>query len=479
MTTSEATPPARPPATLPAAWAAVWAACPAAPALLTGQGRVVTAAELEERSAGLARRFAGSGLVAGDRVVVSAAPSVALVCVHLALLRLGAVVVPVNPAATARELRHVTAETAPAMAVSDAPGRFAGLPMLVTTPDVPLLASDDVVLDDVPPGASALIGFTSGTSGQPKGAVHTHASLLAGARAVVDAWEWSAEDRLLHTLPLFHMHGLGIALHGALLAGASTVLLGRFGVDEVVASAGEAGATMFFGVPTMYARLARSPHAVALRRLRLLVSGSAPLPTELFHAVANLAGQPPLERYGMTETVVLTSNPLHGERRAGTVGRPLPGVELRLAPDGAVEVRGPNLFTGYWGRDGDTGSAFTVDGWFRTGDVGELDQAGYLRLVGRASDLVISGGFNVYPHEVEEVLRSVPGVDDAAVVGVPDPEWGEVVTAFVVGDVGSDALERAAAEQLSPYKRPRRWHRVDSLPRNAMGKVRRDLLRDA
>jgi malonyl-CoA/methylmalonyl-CoA synthetase len=362
--------------------------------------------------------------------------------------------------------------------VTDDPGRFAGQQMLVTTPDVPLLGTDDVALDVAPPGAAALIGFTSGTTGSPKGAVHTHRSLLAGAASLVEAWQWSPTDRLVHALPLFHMHGLGVALHGTLLAGASLVLLGRFDADAVVDAAAGSQASMFFGVPTMYARLARSPRASSLRAMRLLVSGSAPLPPDLFHAVEQVTGHAPLERYGMTETVMLTSNPLLGERRAGTVGLPLPGVDVRLSSDADVEVRGPNVFAGYWQRDDATRAAFTDDGWFRTGDVGELDDAGYLRLVGRRSDLIITGGFNVYPREVEDVLRAVRGVADVAVVGVPDTEWGEVVTAVVVGDAGQDDLDAATLE-LSPYKRPRRWRRVEALPRNSMGKVLRDQLRDA
>jgi len=251
-------------ATLPERWTRLWAQAPDRPALVGATGHVVRAAELEERSAALARRFAGSGLAAGDRVVVSASSSVELVLAHVGLLRLGAVVVPVNPAATARELQHVVETVEPAVAVTDAPNRFAGLPMLVTTPDVPLLGTDDVVLDDAPPGAAALIGFTSGTTGAPKGAVHTHASLLAGAQALVEAWAWTPDDRLVHALPLFHMHGLGVGLHGTLLAGASLTLLGRFDADAVVEAAARPEASMFFGVPTMYARLVRSPEARTL-----------------------------------------------------------------------------------------------------------------------------------------------------------------------------------------------------------------------
>ncbi|HUW17398.1 MAG TPA: AMP-binding protein, partial [Actinomycetes bacterium] len=300
-----------------------------------------------------------------------------------------------------------------------------------------------------------------------------------GARSLVAAWRWTHEDRLVHALPLFHVHGLGVGLYGSLLAGASVRLLDRFDVEGVLDAVSEPESTLFFGVPTMYDRLLRSSRAGELARLRLLVSGSAPLPAELFARVESVTGTPPLERYGMTETLMLTSNPVDGERRAGTVGLPLPDVEVRLAADGQVEVRGPNVFGGYWEDAQADRAAFADDGWFRTGDAGEWDRDGYLRLVGRFSELIITGGFNVYPREVEDVLRQVPGVTDVAVVGVPDDEWGEVVTAFVVGTAAETELRAAASDGLSPYKRPRAWHRLDALPRNAMGKVERRRLRPA
>jgi malonyl-CoA/methylmalonyl-CoA synthetase len=462
--------------TLPLAWASVWARSPESLVLVAGADRW-RAADVDRQTAARARRLAGTGVVAGDRVVVCAPTSPDVVLAHLALLRLGAVVVPVNPAATRRELTHVLRVVGPVAAIADPPDRFAGYELLVTTPDLPLIGADDVQLDAAPPGAAALIGFTSGTTGAPKGAVHTHASLLAGVRALVTAWKWTPEDRLVHALPLFHMHGLGVGLYASLLAGASIRLLDRFDVDDVLDAATEPGSTLFFGVPTMFERLLRSPRAGDLARLRLLVSGSAPLPAELFARIEQATGKAPLERYGMTETVMLTSNPVDGERRPGTVGLPLPGVELRLAVDGVVEVRGPNVFGGYWGETDAERAGFTDDGWFRTGDVGECDDHGYLRLVARTSELIISGGFNVYPREVEDVVRGVAGVVDVAVVGVRDDEWGEVVTAFVVGTAEEAELRRMVDAQLSPYKRPRTWHRVHELPRNAMGKVERSRLR--
>jgi malonyl-CoA/methylmalonyl-CoA synthetase len=273
-------------------------------------------------------------------------------------------------------------------------------------------------------------------------------------------------------LPLFHVHGLAVGLHGTLLAGASAVLRPRFDADDVLDSVRAHQATLFFGVPTMYAKLAASPRLSELAALRLAVSGSAPLPQELFATVAERGGQRILERYGMSETLMNVSNPYDGERRPGTVGFPLPGVELRLADDtDEVLLRGPNVMREYWNRPDATAEAFDGD-WFRSGDLGALDDDGYLRIVGRRKELIISGGYNVHPREVEDVLRRHPGVADAAVVGVPDPMWGERVTAFVEGSgVSESELLELAATQLAPYKRPKSVVLVEALPRNALGKV--------
>jgi malonyl-CoA/methylmalonyl-CoA synthetase len=336
-------------------------------------------------------------------------------------------------------------------------------------------------LDRAHPRDVALIVYTSGTTGRPKGAPLTHANLLAGAHAVRVAWRWTAADRLALCLPLFHMHGLGVGLHGTLTAGAEALVLPKFDPSAVADAIRAHRATLFFGVPTMYHRLAGSPHLADLRALRLAVSGSAPLPAELHEVVARGGGQRVLERYGMTETVMLVSNPYEGERRPGTVGFPLPGVEVRLAPrEGGtheIEVTGPNVISGYLNRPDANAEAFTEDGWFRTGDLGELDGDGYLRISGRAKELIITGGYNVYPREVEEALRAHPAVADAAVVGMPSAEWGETVVAFVVSAAGEPDLVEWCAERLAPYKRPREWRRVDAIPRNALGKVLRHELR--
>jgi malonyl-CoA/methylmalonyl-CoA synthetase len=276
------------------------------------------------------------------------------------------------------------------------------------------------------------------------------------------------------------MHGLGAGLNGTFTAGASVSVMPRFDVQQIAEALTRQPATLFFGVPTMYARLAEQRQLPALGALRLIVSGSAPLDPALFNRITAEAGQSPLERYGMSETVMLTSNPLNGERKAGSVGTALPGVEVRLGADQGVEVRGPNVFTGYWNLPGV--ASFTDDGWFRTGDIGRFDEDGYLYLVGRASDLIITGGYNVYPREVEDAIRELPGIDDVAVVGLPDDTWGELVVAFYVSSrpegVDSDEAMTALGSSLAAYKRPRRWIQMNELPRNAMGKVRRDVLRE-
>ncbi|HVW32347.1 MAG TPA: AMP-binding protein, partial [Acidimicrobiia bacterium] len=408
---------------------------------------------------------------------------------HVAALRLGLVVVPANTAYREREIAHIVSDAEPAAAVVDDTGRAGWIrsaaPAAVVVSPEELAGrpaagpgpAGTVPLDRARPEDPAIIGYTSGTTGVPKGAVLSHRNLLASSESVRVAWRWTADDRLVLALPLFHIHGLGVGLHGTLLAGASAVLLPRFDPDAVLDAAAAHDATLFFGVPTMYARLAASPRLAELGRLRLCVSGSAPLPPAVFDRLAEGSGQRVLERYGMTETGMNVSNPYEGERRPGTVGFPLPGVELRLAEDGEIQLRGPNVFTGYWRRPEATAAAFTGDGWFRTGDIGELDPDGYLRLVGRARDLIITGGLNVYPREVEDVLLEHPAVAEVAVAGVPDPEWGETVTAWVIPSAGraadADELITFAADRLARFKCPRRVVFVTELPRNALGKVLR------
>ncbi len=442
----------------------------------------------------------------------STASSVPAVVVNIAALRAGIVVVPVNPTYTERELAHVVGDVRPVAAIVDDPGRAAVVAraarggVVVATPDLDIVeggprpgerersAGDagDGELDGAEPGDAALIAYTSGTTGAPKGAVLTHANLLANSESIAVTWRWSAEDRLVHALPVFHGHGLCVALYTSLLTGGSVVLLPRFDVDTVLDACGAHRATMFFGVPTMYHRLAASSRVGELARLRLAVSGSAPLSAELHRAIAGAAGIEVLERYGMTETLMTLSNPYEGERRPGTVGFPFPGVEAEVGgaveaggaaegggvEGGEVRVRGPAVFAGYWERPAATSASF-ARGWFCTGDLGVVED-GYVRLLGRSTDLIISGGFNVYPAEVEDVLLGHPSVAEVAVTGVPSEEWGEVVCAWVVPDGVSrpdvDALLAYAAQRLAPYKRPRRVQVVEALPRNSMGKVLRSEL---
>ena len=482
--------------TLPAAWATRRRDRPDDSAVGDRRRGWLTNQDLEQRTASVAAELVRHGLASGDRVIVSGATGVDLVVVHVAALRAGLVVVPVNPAFTRPELTRVLAAAGARAVLADG-----DLPAWAVEEDPDLAvvdhlghlvdragdtSSDDTgvppTLDRARPDEVALLAFTSGTTGRPKGVPLTHANLLAGAEALRRAWAWVPDDRLILSLPLFHMHGLGVGVHGTLLAGASAALVERFDPETILSAAAQPDATMFFGVPTMYARLVEAQGADRLAHLRLCVSGSAPLSAELHRRIHQVTGQVVLERYGMTETVMLTSNPRDGERRPGTVGTPLPGVALRLAPEtDEIQVRGPNVFGGYQDHPEANAEAFTDDGWFRTGDIGQLDEAGYLRIVGRAKDLIITGGYNVYPAEIEEVLRTHPGVADAAVAGLASDEWGEVVGAWIEVEAGADPVDPEAvrawcAERLVAYKRPRRVTVVESLPRNALGKIQRQQL---
>jgi malonyl-CoA/methylmalonyl-CoA synthetase len=463
------------------------------PVLWQAEHGWVTRGMLDSASGVVAERLFRAGLKPGDRVLMSAEPSVDLVAAYWGALRLGLVVVPANTAYRQREIEHLVADAEPAAAIVDDDTRASwvtaagGGQVKVVGPDVALQvtmvdglgqAARRAVLDQAAPDDPALLVYTSGTTGAPKGAVLTHGNLLATAETVRIAWRWTDRDRLVLALPLFHLHGLGVGLHGTLAAGASAVLLPRFDVDAVLDAAAAHDATLFFGVPTMYARLAGSPRVGELRGLRLCVSGSAPLAPAVFDAIEAGSGQRVLERYGLTETGMNVSNPYEGERRPGTVGLPLPGVEVRLDPDTSeILVRGPNVCAGYWRNEEATRASRDAEGWFHTGDIGAADPDGYLRIVGRSKELIITGGYNVYPREVEDVLLTAPGVAEVAVAGRPDPEWGEVVTAFVVSAPGAArdgaALLAHAAARLAPYKCPRAVHFVEALPRNAMGKLLR------
>jgi malonyl-CoA/methylmalonyl-CoA synthetase len=482
---------------LPAAWAEDWAADPSAPLVYDAgagtEARWISAGELEERSRFAAERLLSLDLQGGDRFLWCTGSSLAAVVANVAALRAGLVVVPANAAYTERELAHIVTDVRPAAAVVDHPDRARWVADAATNPLVVLSAELDVLSDTTESSAvsgsgavgldrslsldAALIGYTSGTTGAPKGAVLSHGNLLANSASVALTWRWQADDRLVHALPIFHGHGLCVALYTSLLVGSSVVLLPRFDADAVLDAAAAHRATMFFGVPTMYHRLAASSRVGDLSSLRLAVSGSAPLAADLHRRISDLGGTDVLERYGMTETLMTISNPYDGERRPGTIGFPFPGVEINF--DGEeILVRGPTVFGGYWERPAATADRF-VDGWFRTGDLALVDD-GYVTIKGRSSDLIVSGGYNVYPAEVEDVLLMHPAVAEVAVTGTSSAEWGETVTAWVVLSGGSPSageLVDFASGLLAPYKRPRLVRFVDALPRNAMGKVRRVDLR--
>ena len=474
--------------TLVAAWTRTWSGEPGRPVLHSATRGWLTAGALERESRLVAGRLHGVGLRRGDRILLSAPASPTLVIATVAALRLGLVLVPANPGYRDRELKHLVKSARPRAALVTGQAarhwvRAADPSVAIAGPavDLPDWPGTPPGLDEVSPADPALLVYTSGTTGASKGALHTHASLLASAEAVRIAWRWSESDRLVLALPLFHVHGLCVGLFGSLLAAGSILLQPEFQASAVLDAAAREGATLFFGVPTMYARLAAEPRLGELARLRLCVSGSAPLAAALFERIAEGAGQRVLERYGMSETLMNISNPVDGERRPGSVGLPLPGVEVELAADGEILLRGPNLFAGYWEDEEATAAAFTADGWFRSGDLAERAADGYYTIVGRSKELIISGGFNVHPREVEEVLLAHPAVAEVAVAGTPSEEWGEIVTAYVVprGEPppDPDELMAFAAARLATYKRPRAVHLVTALPRNALGKVTRAALR--
>jgi malonyl-CoA/methylmalonyl-CoA synthetase len=440
--------------------------------------QVVDAAVLDGRTAALAAALSERGVSPGDRVLWCARATLPAIEPLIAVLRCGAVLVPLSPSATGPELAHVIGDARPVLALFDEDRTEAGRVGLsaVRIEELGRTAARARPGPDPTrqPGDDALIVYTSGTTGKPKGAVHSHGSLLAGVTALLSAWAWAPEDRLVLCLPLFHVHGLCAGLFGTLTAGAAAVVFDRF--DEAAILQQATSSTMFFGVPTMYHRLAATGESSALGVLRLCVSGSAPLAPDLWHHLAS-DGVAVLERYGMTETLLTLSNPLVGERRPGSVGLPLPGVQAAL--DGADEsgigellVRGPSLCRGYWGR-----AAFDAADWFATGDLVSVSDDGYVSIRGRRTELIITGGHNVYPAEVEAVLARHPGVVEVAVVGLPSAEWGETVVAYVVGDPDPVSLQELAAAELAPFKCPRQVRLIDALPRNALGKVVRSELR--
>lgn len=429
-----------------------------------------TYGRLAASSADLATALAARGVRPGDRLVVQTRRRPEVIALHLAAVRLGAVYVPLNTAYTPAEVEALVADADPALVVRDDV-----LDDLLAQPGDGTFADTPRALDDP---ASML--YTSGTTGRPKGAVLSQGNLIAACGTLVDAWEFTSDDVLLHILPLFHTHGLFVAAYCTLASGASMSMV-DFEPASVVREL--PNATVLMGVPTHYTRLLAESTFTreAAQSIRLFTSGSAPMLVGTHEEFTERTGRVILERYGMTETCMLTSNPLHGERRPGTVGPALPGVEVRVVEGDAIQVRGPNVFTGYWRRPELRETEFTDDGWFITGDLGRFDADGYLEIFGRSKDLVITGGLNVYPKEVESVLDALPGVLESAVIGLPDPDFGEAVSAVVVPEPGAaldpEAIRRQAREQLAAFKVPKAVHIVDALPRNAMGKVEKARLR--
>lgn len=438
---------------------------------LEWEGATYTFGDLERRSNRVAHALRERGLGRGDRLCVYLANRVELIDLYLACVKLGVIFVPINILYRDREISHIVNDAEPKLFVDEHSLLTSGRDDRITC------QLDSGPLDGDTPAA---IIYTSGTTGTSKGAVLTHNNFAANAVNLVTAWQISDRDRFLLPLPLFHIHALGNGLHCWLMSGCRMRLLERFEHQKATAELLDFRPTLVFGVPTVYVRLLDTPPDAAQAiggHVRLFVSGSAPLPAHVLEQFRDLFGHTILERYGMTETFMTISNPYAGERRAGSVGFPLPGVSIRIV-DSELQVRSPTLFAGYWRNEAATLASF--DGpWFRTGDLATQSPDGYVTLLGRKSDLIISGGYNIYPREIEELLLAQPGVDEAAVAGVPDPTRGEVPVAFLVSKDGFDtaALERVCREQLASFKVPRRFERVESIPRTALGKAKKHLLK--
>jgi malonyl-CoA/methylmalonyl-CoA synthetase len=452
-------------------------------------GRVTafTFGAIDDRANRMARALEARGLTAGDRLVVQLPNSVEFLDLLLASLRLGLIFVPVNVLYRDREVAHIVNDAAPALSVAS--GDVADLSAAAAS-----MESTAVHRTFDGPGgegdAPAALVYTSGTTGRSKGAVLSHNNFAANTANLLSAWAITSADRYFAALPLFHVHGLGNGVMTWLASGCRMRLVERFDAAHIGAQLESFQPTLFFGVPTMYVRMLEMDAAVAARigaSARLFVSGSAPLPAAVLEAFHLRFGHTILERYGMSETLMNISNPYAGERRAGSVGVPLPGVSVRIVDGdghlvldgtvGEIELRGANVFAGYWNNPGATAAAFH-DGWFRTGDLATRSPDGYYTLCGRRSDLIISGGFNIYPREIEEVLLEQAGVREVAVVGVPDERRGEVPVAYVVADdtVDDATLRDVCSRQLASFKVPRAFIRVNALPRTALGKVQKHLL---
>lgn len=463
------------------------------PFLTVPGGVSLTYGEVADRSAQLAGALAAAGVERGDRVVVQIDKSPDAIALYLACLRSGVIFIPINTAYTDAEVQYFV-DDADASLLVCTPARSATLAS--TARQVESLGSDGTgtlselaatsppfeTVIDAASGDVACILYTSGTTGRSKGAMLTHGSLLVNGQALHQLWGFEPGDVLLHILPVFHVHGLFVALHCAMLNGSEVLFCPGF--DTATVRSLLPSATVMMGVPTHYIRLLADPDFAISEcaGVRLFTSGSAPM-TELVHdEFAARSGHRIAERYGMTESGIITTNPVDGERIAGTVGYPLPEMALRVV-DGSVQISGPHLFAGYWEMPEKTAESYTDDGWFITGDVGELAEDGRLTLAGRAGDMIISGGYNVYPKEIELVIDETPGVDESAVIGIPHPDFGEGVVAVIAFEQDADrsaveaAIEDRCGDELARFKHPKHLIAVDALPRNAMGKVQKAALR--
>ncbi|MFN0314405.1 MAG: AMP-binding protein [Burkholderiales bacterium] len=470
----------------------------------TEDGHQYRGRDLLASSGRYATLLARLGTGRGDRVVVQAEKSVQSLFFYLACLRAGVIYVPLNTAYRRAELAYFLGDAQPKLVICS-PQSKAEIESLTDATVLTLNEEGEGSLQDalasvtreapvaaVAADDTAVIIYTSGTTGRSKGAMITHRNLSSNTRVLVEYWAFSSRDVLVHALPIFHIHGLFVANHTALAAGAKILWHRKFDPKGVLAALPEA--TILMGVPTVYTRLLAEPTfgREAVRNMRLFISGSAPLLLDTFSEFEGRTGHRILERYGMSEAGMITSNPLQGIRAGGTVGLPLPGNAVRVAGEhdrplgrgeaGGIQIKGDNVFAGYWKMPEKTKEEFTADGWFKTGDVGVFDESGYLSIVGRAKDLIISGGYNVYPKEVELVLDALPGVLESAVIGVPHPDFGEAVTAVLVlrkeARLSEVEVITQVKAQLANYKTPKRVHIVEDLPRNAMGKVQKNILRE-
>ena len=474
--------------------------------LITEDESTVTYGDIDTLSARIAYQLSQLSIAKGDRLVAQVPKSVEALALYLGCLRSGVIFVPLNPAFTLTELQYYLENAEPKIVVcsSDKYAEITNLAVstgigivktIETTDENSLILSEEIEVCnfptvDVAKNDIAVMIYTSGTTGKPKGAMLSHHNLAVNGTALKNHWDFRENDVLLHSLPIFHVHGLFFATHCVMLSDASMLFLPKFSVESVLKFLPQA--TVMMGVPTYYTRLLADKgfQKAGCSQMRLFISGSAPLREATFQEFKTRTGLEILERYGMSETGVNTSNPLTGERRLGTVGLPLGKSELRIVDDrnrplppeqvGNVQVKGENVFAGYWRMPAKTKAEFTNDGFFQTGDLGKLSVDGYVSIVGRAKDLIISGGMNVYPKEVEACLNEIPGVVESAVIGLPHPDFGEAVTAVIVSDnleMSDREIKAYLQERLANYKIPKQFLSIESLPRNTMGKVQKNILR--